>query len=148
MEPNTYSEKDIQDYAAGIFSGNTEAFEAFLQSSPPARQQAEAYKSLYQLLSREQIPSLSFNLADKVAGKIGWQEQVRDARLFRLLCLLLVFLCAGGVLLVQRQYVFSATEPVLAAVSAGVLLLFVSGFGIMEIKQQQKTFISASSAIN
>lgn len=142
MDTPTYSEQDIQDYASGSYAGDVPAFEAYLQQHPAALAQVEQYRQLFNLLQTEAVPSLSFNLADKVLSKTHQNKFAPEPTLMRFLPYILI---AVGVLaaVITLQY-FSPRLPVmdftLVGASAIIMVIFLTAFHHIEMKRRQEYF--------
>jgi hypothetical protein len=147
METNQYSEQDIQDYAAGKFNGDISNFEAYVKKYPAVSQQVKKYQDLFSLLNEETMPSLSFNLADKVIAKIQQRGYTKEAPKFNLLPYVLMII-TGFAFFITSQYldvkqIFSSSVSIgLFLTAAAIMILFFTGFYFVEIKQKQKRFTS------
>lgn len=143
MENPTYSEQDIQDYASGSYEGDLQAFEAYLQQHPTALAQIKQYQQLYNLLQTESIPSLSFNLADKVLGKTHQPKLSPEPKSMRLVPYLLLAIGIAAAV-ITFQYFFPGLSPAidytLLAASTLIMIVFLTGFYYIDMKRRQEHF--------
>ena len=146
MNPNQYTDEDIQNYAAGTFSGDKKGFEEHLKNNPGLSNQVEEYKTLYQLLSQQNLTSLSlFNLADCVLEKIEQKEEAKASLQFTLISCFLSLLTIGVIIIIQQYFSFESSftslfDKVLFIMTAVMIILFIMGFSMIEARQRQKKF--------
>ena len=146
METNKYSEEDIQDYASGNFRGNQTEFETFLKLNPWAERTLTEYRQLFNTLKNQEIPALSFNLADNVIIKVEQKQKSLERRHFKILTGVLIIIAVGAFVTTLRQLnfgllIFSANASLLP-LSAVLILLFSFAFYRLDIKQMEKRFTS------
>ena len=65
-----YSEKDFQDYAAGSFNGNKEAFEKWMEEGEERKKLLKQYTTLFNELKKQPEQTLSINLEYAVMKKL------------------------------------------------------------------------------
>jgi hypothetical protein len=139
METPRYSEQDMQDYASGSYAGDLSAFEDYLEKNPAALAQVKQYQHLFSLVQNEAIPSLSFNLADKVISKTHQSKFAPEPALFKLLPYVLIVLGVLAAVLTLRYFLpglhlSPSTDFRLLGASAIIMLIFLTAFYYVEIK--------------
>jgi hypothetical protein len=78
MDKLKFTETDMQDYAAGTFSGDKIAFEVFLNYDLYAKDVVSFYKTLYQGLKEEIIPAIPVDLAMTVPAIIKTRQVMEN----------------------------------------------------------------------
>jgi len=145
MEENKYSEQDIQDYAAGIFTGDKSDLKAYLSVYPKAANQFKAYQNLFSLLNHEKTNSLSYNLADKVLAKLDQKEKAKEPVQFQLLPTLVIALTLVALVFTYRHFslgvIFNSfPDSGLLILVTVLMFLFLGGFTLVELKQRRRKF--------
>ena len=139
---NKFSEQDIQDYAAGRFTGDHRAFEELLNADQQIQARVKAYQELFRILATDAPPSLSFNLADRVIQQVQQQSHAAEPKPFQSVNYMLILLLGAAVVIGLRQFDFKlltfTSDFNLFFVSALAIVLFISGFHIVELKQREK----------
>jgi hypothetical protein len=148
MDNQKYTEKDFQDYAGGVFSGDKIIFEDFLSKNEYAQKQVAWYKALNQGLKEEKIPGISFDLASRVVGIIeaGQKKEQRQEVLWKNVSfygLVAIFLIT---LIVTVKYSFPVTifeflKDVFFWICVFTLITFVCLFHYAELRRK-KTILS------
>lgn len=143
MGPDKYSEHDIQDYAAGRFTGDKASLEDYINQSPTALIQIKEYEKVYAVLSLDQTPSLSFDLADRLIARIEENTSKKDSMQFRMLAYGLILLSGIGLFFTYRHFyarqLFSSSlDSGVLFISALVIILFSIIFYRIEVKEKEK----------
>jgi hypothetical protein len=142
MKSNHYTEKDIQDYAAGMYEGNLPAFEKYLKENPLIASQVKSYQKLYSELKEEEVSVLPFNLADRVMSKIHAKEVVKSP--FPVIPLVMIILLSIIGMYVVVKYIdfigdlSSMLKPGLTILTVVIMILFLTAFCYVELKQMEK----------
>lgn len=61
-----FTDNDIQDYLEGVFTGNVNALEEYINNTEEGRKRFESFKSLFSLLHEAPRPTLDIALGDSV----------------------------------------------------------------------------------
>lgn len=144
MTTKKFTEEDIRDYAHGKFSGDILEFENFLQESEEAYNKVKEFRSLYNVLHHEEF-SFSFNLSERVIAKLQQKEYAQTTKQFRLLPYMLTILAITAIILTSHHWGLIKNFSSLLnngafIVAASVMIIFVAGFSLIELKTKAKRF--------
>jgi hypothetical protein len=91
MNSKRYTDKDIQDFLDGSFSGDHEDFQLFIMQNLAAKKKLEFYKRLFSLMGQEEeTGELPVNLAGKTVMLIEAKQRVKEAKEARLMSIIMV----------------------------------------------------------
>lgn len=68
MQP--FTDNDIQDYLEGVFTGDVNALEEYIQNTEEGRKRFASFKNLFSMLQEAPRPTLNISLGDSVVAAI------------------------------------------------------------------------------
>jgi hypothetical protein len=139
-----FTEKDIQDYLDENFEGDVQAMKEYLARDANARRISQQYQLLYSALKDEEVPPLSFNLAEKVVTIIKKRKEQKEKFWSGVLTITLIAL--GAVAIIICLFYFDVT--ILASsfntafLSIAILLSigFLSAFNFIDVEMRRRKF--------
>ncbi|MGB8194189.1 MAG: hypothetical protein WCF67_19815 [Chitinophagaceae bacterium] len=145
----TYTEQDIQDYAAGTFAGDIQLLEEYIREHPSVQNLVQEYKLLYAAIAQESDVFLPVNMAERVIAAIEDREVAKDIFWPRFATITAILLFISAFIFCYRYFEIDISA---VAVERGLLILsvlacigFVIAFHFVEIRFREKKFIEAVS---
>lgn len=65
-----FTDNDIQDYLEGVFTGDVNALEEYINNTDEGRKRLDSFKSLFSMLQEAPRPALKISLADSVIAAL------------------------------------------------------------------------------
>ncbi|HYE53886.1 MAG TPA: hypothetical protein VD996_03555 [Chitinophagaceae bacterium] len=142
MQQYMFTDREIEEYLDGTFSGDVQAMESYLHGTVEGSQRLAYHKALYALLQSGPEPQLNISLPSAVMQALANRKvkKVRERNY--------VLWTAGGIVAVALLYYvivllasFSWSLPGINPVWVVVVLaLMVIGFHGIDMREQQKRY--------
>ena len=136
-----YTEKDFQDYVAGSFSGDREAFERWIEENAGAKNMLTQYERLFSGLKPQPEVELTINLETKVMQALQARSVAKQRRAG--IWNVVLTIIAAAVLVICWQFMNLGSLQVEAGLFAGAAIITV-GFAIilnlLELKTRRDKF--------
>jgi hypothetical protein len=140
----SFTEKDIQDYLDGNFEGDVYAMKEFLSREADARETLEQYQVLYKALKDEEVPLLSFNLADKVVSIVEKRKQQNEKFWSGVLTFVLIVLGAApifiGLSYFDLKRLFESFNTAFLSIAILLSLGFLTAFQFVDVEIRRRKF--------
>jgi hypothetical protein len=136
---HSYTDEDIQAYAAGYFTGDTAEFKKQMDADRSLREEVDLYRYLFTGIQQQEEMQLSFDLPEAVLQKLPTLKQ-KQSKLpvtwfFAIITALIVWIC----LPVLSPYLSSVTVET-TALAGCVLLIFIVVFHYAEYKRKYRLY--------
>jgi len=145
MQHASFSDKQIQEYLDGVFTGDLPSIEHYLLHTQEGQQRLSVYKLLYETLDNEPSPVLNFSLEDAVINALEKREQQEPVKQWRWLWIPTLVI---GIALIIYSFLSVSNFEYLASIvisttAVGLIVLAVLlliACHTMDAWQQQKRY--------
>ena len=142
MQQHVFTDRDIEEYLDGTFSGNVQALESYLHGTEEGSQRLAYHKSFYALLQTGPEPQLNISLPGAVMEALANRKAKKVHELNYVLWI------AGGIVAAALLYYmiillsnFSWSLPGISPIWVIVMIvLIVIAFHGIDLKEQQRRY--------
>jgi hypothetical protein len=143
MSKRPYTDKEIQEYLDGSFTGDKKDLEQFIEQDLSAKKTLEFYKNLFLLISQKEDIDLPNNLPGKIVGAIQAKQNIKEKQQENFINIglaVIAFVAIGGCLKNVIGTPNGVFETATVVVSSLIILVFSWVFTKIEIDRKKSIY--------
>ena len=139
-----FTDNDIQDYLDGMYTGNIQLIEEYLQNTEHGKKRLANFNALFGMLRNGPVPSLNIELDQAVLSALDARQR-KPVGIWNALLWVVTVLCITGTLisgfvLISDLSFFNQFENVLLVPFAILLVLLLIGFYGLDWYRQYRRY--------
>jgi hypothetical protein len=143
MSQKRYTERDIQTFLDGNFSGDVLDFERFIEEDPDAKVKLELYTSLFALIRKQQRESyLPTDFPETTIASIEANKKRKDEWLVSMVPVVILTSLALASVLYFVNTIFYYVDSILALITALAVGVTVWLFARVEVAEKRRLYDS------